>query len=341
MLSWAGRADEAMTTAEKSEKAFTEIGDLLNQARSMVKIAELLKAMGKKADAKTKATAALEFAKENPGCESIEAEAQALLTSMEEKKMVRTGGGGTRVVRKLVKKWRKKGGGGGGGAVAKGLDPGATSKKLQELVKNVIADDDEEIHDDTPFMDAGIDSLGSVQLVTDCSKAFQMPLAPSVIFDFPTIRGLCDHLVAESGSGGGAPAGGGGDDEWEEYEDYEDVEEAIEGGEMMIMEAAPVATTAVAAAPAASAAVAAKPKGLDPAATSKKLHELVKNVIADDDEEIHDDTPFMDAGIDSLGSVQLVTDCSKAFQMPLAPSVIFDFPTVRGLCDHLVAESTS
>merc|ERR1740130_2002423 len=90
---------------------------------------------------------------------------------------------------------------------------------------------------------------------------------------------------------------------------------------------------------AASAVVPAKPKGLDAAMVLKKLTELVKNVLTDDDEELHMDMPFMEAGIDSLGSVQLVTDVGKAFQMPLAPSIVFDYPSISSLCEHLVEES--
>merc|ERR1712139_20523 len=109
----------------------------------------------------------------------------------------------------------------------------------------------------------------------------------------------------------------------------------------MMIEAAPqaAATEAVAVpAAAASAAVPAKPKGLDPVATEKKLIELVKQVLTDDD-DLQADMPFMEAGIDSLGSVQLVTDVGKAFQMPLAPSVVFDYPNVKSLTEHLVEES--
>merc|ERR1712232_1418840 len=98
---------------------------------------------------------------------------------------------------------------------------------------------------------------------------------------------------------------------------------------------------AIQAAPqAAASAVAAAPEKpqLDMKAVKAKVTDLVKNVLTDDD-ELEGDTPFMEAGIDSLGSVQLVTDVGKAFQMPLAPSVVFDFPTVSLLADHLVAES--
>merc|ERR1719218_430253 len=118
------------------------------------------------------------------------------------------------MVRKLVKKWRKKGGGGKSGA----LSMDVIRPKLTSLVQAVLTDDGT-VEIDEPFMEAGIDSLGSVQLLTDVGQEFQMALAPSAVFDYPTIRALGEHLIAE---GAGAAGGGGGDtDEWEEYEDWE------------------------------------------------------------------------------------------------------------------------
>ncbi|CAJ1397526.1 unnamed protein product [Effrenium voratum] len=91
------------------------------------------------------------------------------------------------------------------------------------------------------------------------------------------------------------------------------------------------------AAPAASA-VAEAPKGLDAALATKRLMSIVKDVIAADD-EISADSPLMEAGMDSLSSVQLVTEVSKEFQMTLSPSLVFDFPNVASIVNHLVEES--
>merc|ERR1712117_80433 len=85
-------------------------------------------------------------------------------------------------------------------------------------------------------------------------------------------------------------------------------------------------------------AVAAKPKGLDPAFVRKQLMTFVKDVMATDD-ELELDSPFMEAGMDSLSSVSLMSMVAKEFQMALSPSLVFDFPTVRSLEDHLVDES--
>merc|ERR1719414_1700265 len=87
-----------------------------------------------------------------------------------------------------------------------------------------------------------------------------------------------------------------------------------------------------------ASAVASKPKGLDPAFVRKQLMTFVKDVMATDD-ELELDSPFMEAGMDSLSSVSLMSMVAKEFQMALSPSLVFDFPTVRALEDHLVEES--
>merc|ERR1712056_91610 len=89
---------------------------------------------------------------------------------------------------------------------------------------------------------------------------------------------------------------------------------------------------------AAPASVAAKPKGLDPTYVRKQLMSFVKDVMASDD-ELELDSPFMEAGMDSLSSVSLMSMVAKEFQMALSPSLVFDFPTVRALEEHLVEES--
>eukprot|EP00930_Biecheleria_cincta_P103168 TRINITY_DN950_c0_g2_i1.p1 TRINITY_DN950_c0_g2~~TRINITY_DN950_c0_g2_i1.p1 ORF type:complete len:860 (+),score=236.63 TRINITY_DN950_c0_g2_i1:62-2641(+) len=79
----------------------------------------------------------------------------------------------------------------------KSLDPVLATKRLMNIVKDVVAADDE-IAADSPLMEAGMDSLSSVQLVTEVSKEFQMTLSPSLVFDFPTVAAMVSHLVEES-----------------------------------------------------------------------------------------------------------------------------------------------
>ncbi|CAJ1456020.1 unnamed protein product [Effrenium voratum] len=79
----------------------------------------------------------------------------------------------------------------------KGLDPVYVRKQLASMVKDAIASDDE-LELDSPFMDAGMDSLSSVALMSMVAKEFQMALSPSLVFDFPTLRSMEEHLVTES-----------------------------------------------------------------------------------------------------------------------------------------------
>merc|ERR1719401_2880203 len=89
---------------------------------------------------------------------------------------------------------------------------------------------------------------------------------------------------------------------------------------------------------AAASAVVAQPKGLDPMFVRKQLFVFVRDVMATD-EELELDSPFIEAGLDSLSSVALMSMVAKEFQMALSPSLVFDFPTVRALEEHLVEES--
>merc|ERR1711870_154464 len=72
---------------------------------------------------------------------------------------------------------------------------------------------------------------------------------------------------------------------------------------------------------AAPQSVAAAPKGLDPAFVRKQLMTFVKDVMATDD-ELELDSPFMEAGMDSLSSVSLMSMVAKEFQMALSPSLV-------------------
>jgi len=102
---------------------------------------------------------------------------------------------------------------------------------------------------------------------------------------------------------------------------------------------APVPGAAPTAAPVVESVVAVpEQKGLDPAYVRKSLAAMVKDAIASD-EELELDSPFMDAGMDSLSSVALMSMVAKEFQMALSPSLVFDFPTLRAMEEHLVTES--
>eukprot|EP00439_Symbiodinium_sp_Y106_P039914 s3123_g4.t2 len=74
------------------------------------------------------------------------------------------------------------------------LDPKEVLQQLLRLVKEVTSSTDE-IELDTQFVDAGMDSLSGVTLVTMMSREFGMSFTPSTVFDYPSVRTLRDHLL--------------------------------------------------------------------------------------------------------------------------------------------------
>jgi len=78
-----------------------------------------------------------------------------------------------------------------------GLDPKQTVAKVKSLVADAIAMD-EEVEIDSPLMESGMDSLASVSFMNEVAKDFKMQISPTLVFDFPTIRAMTDHLIEES-----------------------------------------------------------------------------------------------------------------------------------------------
>lgn len=202
---WTFRGQEALSSAELADKMFAKMGNLSGQVHTQVLMADLHLMMAQKDKAKAVAQAALDLATSMIDGEDEEAACLAVLERISGKKdkapvqamqQVMPEEGEEQQVQAFIPQARSL-------AIPeapKGLDIAVTQAKVLNLAKNVIADDDMELEFDMPLMESGVDSLGSVQLVTDLGKEFAMSISPSAIFDFPTIRQLAEHLVEEYGS---------------------------------------------------------------------------------------------------------------------------------------------
>uniref|UniRef100_A0A0G4H0W3 Carrier domain-containing protein n=1 Tax=Chromera velia CCMP2878 TaxID=1169474 RepID=A0A0G4H0W3_9ALVE len=64
---------------------------------------------------------------------------------------------------------------------------------------------------DAPLLELGVDSMGAVEFAEDVSKALELHLEPTLIFNYPTLNDICLFLVEqlEAGSGQGGEAQGG------------------------------------------------------------------------------------------------------------------------------------
>jgi len=88
---------------------------------------------------------------------------------------------------------------------------------------------------------------------------------------------------------------------------------------------------------AASAMVAAKAGPIIPSMDQVKasLIKLAAEVAAG---EVNADIALMDAGVDSLASVQFRNDVAKEYDLTLPASLMFDYPTIQDLAQHIVGQ---
>ena len=64
----------------------------------------------------------------------------------------------------------------------------------------------ERIDDDRPLFDAGLDSLGTLELIVQFERRFSVELPPTLLYDHPTMRELVAYFAlqdAAAGSGDG------------------------------------------------------------------------------------------------------------------------------------------
>lgn len=95
---------------------------------------------------------------------------------------------------------------------------------------------------------------------------------------------------------------------------------------------------AAAAAGAASAAVPAGKKGLEVAVVEAMVKGTLLASIGSDD-PVDMDVPLMEAGMDSLSMVAFRNSLQRESGIQMPASTMFDYPTMRGLTDHLVEQS--
>ena len=70
---------------------------------------------------------------------------------------------------------------------------------------------------DQPLMEAGVDSLGSVELRNSLGTRFGVELGPTATFDYPTIAALTQHVASLVAPAAARPVAGAGP-AWEEDE---------------------------------------------------------------------------------------------------------------------------
>ena len=167
-----------------------------------------------------------------------------------------------------------------------------------------------EIDQDEPLMDAGLDSLGGVELKQQLESEFGVDLPDTVIFDYPTAADLATYIsgLMISNDGDSKPYFGetqAGDNQGSRTMHHHD-----DG--VRSQNTASIALSLLAA---------------------RKI--IISAVSAIVGREIDQDEPLMDAGLDSLGGVELKQQLESEFGVDLPDTVIFDYPTAADLATYI------
>lgn len=183
----------------------------------------------------------------------------------------------------------------------------AVCKYICSVIAQVMHADEAEIDIDQPFNEYGIDSLIALELL----KPFRADLGylpATVLFEHPTVARLAAHFIAEFGP------------------------------QLDRVLAPVVAAPREPAVP--IAAVAPQPSSSVDAAYAG-ARDLLRTVIAETMlmgvEQIEDETPFMEYGIDSIISLELLKPLRATFGY-LPATLLFEFPSVKRLATHLAQQ---
>ena len=188
------------------------------------------------------------------------------------------------------------------GAAASAVD---VASVIQSLAREVAGS---EVDADAPLMEAGIDSLGAVELRSRLGSQLGVDDLPeTLVFDFPTLRQLEAHLASRVATSGRETPG----------------------------EIPPALLQLLSTLAGSQARGGAAASAVDVASVIQSLAREVAG------SEVDADAPLMEAGIDSLGAVELRSRLGSQLGVDDLPeTLVFDFPTLRQLEAHLSARVT-
>ena len=75
-----------------------------------------------------------------------------------------------------------------------------TCLRIRSIVQTTLG---AAVPDDQPLMEAGLDSLGAVDLRNAIGEAFHLQLPATAIFDYPTITAMSQYICSQMASGTG------------------------------------------------------------------------------------------------------------------------------------------
>jgi len=194
---------------------------------------------------------------------------------------------------------------------------------VSETVRRVLGS---EASSDKPLMQAGMDSLGAVELRNALNSAFGVDLPPTVTFDHPTIAALAGFIVANLPTTSSTYTAA----EEDIYSSNDEEEHVRVERRSRHRKQRRGATRTFVSAGTATSPVAA---GNAAASIQTQVSIVAASVIGSD---VDVNEPLMQAGLDSLGAVELRNALTARFGLDLVPTVTIDFPTIAALASHIL-----
>ncbi len=195
----------------------------------------------------------------------------------------------------------------------------------QQLLDSVLASVEtasgiaaQEIDEDKPFSEYGIDSITGIELINALNQTLDISLSKTALFDYTTVSALSDYIL-------------------EQYGDELDIA-APEG---LAPSKATLESTA-------SAAINNVPVSASPVSVvnSEALEQqLLDSVLASVEtasgiaaQEIDEDKPFSEYGIDSITGIELINALNQTLDISLSKTALFDYTTVSALSDYILEQ---
>lgn len=172
-----------------------------------------------------------------------------------------------------------------------------------------------------PLMDAGLSSAGAVQLVALLEAATGLELPGTLVFDYPTIAEMTDHLLSLQPATDPPPSLGN-----------------TSPLQQVALTPSNAATVGGAQTPAAATAAAAAAAAIAQSDIFTAVFAAVTDVLGlstAEAEELSLDSPLMEAGLTSASAVQLTSALEEALATDLPATLTFDYPTIASLVSHL------
>ncbi|KAK9834736.1 hypothetical protein WJX74_008822 [Apatococcus lobatus] len=168
-----------------------------------------------------------------------------------------------------------------------------------------------------PLMEAGLDSLAAVELRNAIASAFSITLPATLAFDFPTTAAIAQHIVDNAASADIAAEATTQEASADDLFDEEALDHyTINGNAVMRGESGSIVTNLL-------------------RTTTQNLQSIVADIAG---QLVEDDQPMAEAGLDSLGSVELRSQVSERFGIALPVTLAYDYPTVQALAGFITPQ---